>query len=78
MNGKWDEQAHYYNDGDQYVWTPAEGIGRQIGICGEDANKGYGLAIYEIAGDEARIFLYTAPRKFILAVQKLVFGCRTG
>ena len=64
MNGKWDEQAHYYNDGDQYVWTPAEGIGRQIGICGEDANKGYGLAIYEIAGDEARIFLYTAPRKF--------------
>ena len=64
MNGKWDEQAHYYNDGDQYVWTPAEGIARQIGICGEDANKGYGLAIYEIAGDEARIFLYTAPRKF--------------
>ena len=59
-----DEQASYYNDGDQYVWTPAEGIGHQIGICGQDSNKGYGWAIYQIAGDEEQIFLYTAPRKF--------------
>lgn len=64
LSGGWDEQAHYYNDGDQYVWTPAEGIGAQIGVCGKDADKGGGLAIYEIAGDEARTFLYTAPRKF--------------
>ena len=64
LSGGWDEQAHYYSDGNQYVWTPAEGIGEQIGVCGKDADKGGGLAIYEIAGDEARIFLYTAPRKF--------------
>ena len=60
----WDELAHYYSNGGQYAWTPAEGIGEQIGIYGKDADKGYGFAIYEIAGDEARTFLYTAPRKF--------------
>lgn len=59
-----DEQASYYNDGDQYVWTPGDGIGHQIGICGQDSDKGYGWAIYQIAGDEEQIFLYTAPRKF--------------
>ena len=59
----WDEQAHYssYNE---YVWTPAEGIGEQIGICGRGAEKGGGLAVYEIAGDDDRIFLYTYPRNF--------------
>ena len=60
----WDELAHYYSDGDQYAWTPAEGIGEQIGVYGKDADKGYGFSIYEIAGDEARKFLYTTPRKF--------------
>ena len=64
LSGGWDEQAHYYSDGNQYVWMPAEGIGEQIGVCGKDADKGGGLAIYEIAGDEARTFLYTVPRKF--------------
>ena len=64
LSGGWDEQAHYYSDGNQYVWTPAEGIGEQIGVCGKDADKSGGLAIYEIVGDEARTFLYTAPRKF--------------
>ena len=64
LSSGWDEQAHYYSDGNQYVWTPAEGVGEQIGVCGKDADKGGGLAIYEIAGDEARTFLYTAPRKF--------------
>ena len=48
LSGGWDEQAHYYSDGNQYVWTPAEGIGEQIGVCGKDADKGGGLAIYEI------------------------------
>lgn len=64
MCADWDELAHYYSDGDQYAWTPAEGIGEQIGVYGKDVDKGYGFAIYEIAGDEARTFLYTAPRKF--------------
>lgn len=64
LSSGWDEQAHYYNDGDQYVWTPAEGIGVQIGVCGKDADNGGGFAVYEIAGDENRTFLYTAPRKF--------------
>ena len=64
MCADWDELAHYYSDGDQYAWMPAEGIGKQIGVYGKDVDKGYGFAIYEIAGDEARTFLYTAPRKF--------------
>lgn len=64
MCADWDELAHYYSDGDQYAWTPAEGIGEQIGVYGKDADKGYGFSIYEIAGDEARTFLYTTPRKF--------------
>ena len=64
MCADWDELAHYYSDGDQYAQTPAEGIGKQIGVYGKDVDKGYGFAIYEIAGDEARTFLYTAPRKF--------------
>ena len=64
LNGGWDELAHYYSNGGQYAWTPAEGIGEQIGVYGKDADKGYGFSIYEIAGDEARTFLYTTPRKF--------------
>ena len=52
-----DELAHYYSDGDQYAWTPAEGIGEQIGVCGEDANKEASLKIYELTGDEEHIFL---------------------
>lgn len=64
LSGGWDEQAHYYSDGAQYVWTPAEGIGEQIGVCGADVDKGGGFAIYEIVDDEGRTFLYTAPRKF--------------
>ena len=45
---EWDEHAHYHKGGDQYVWTPAEGIGEQIGVC----------------GDEEHIFLYTWPAHF--------------
>ena len=25
LSGGWDEQAHYYSDGNQYVWTPKIG-----------------------------------------------------
>lgn len=64
LSGQWDEQAHYYSGGSQYVWTPAEGIGEQIGVCGKDTDKGGGFGVYEIAGDENRAFLYTAPQKF--------------
>ncbi len=59
-----DEQACYYRDHDTYVWTPAGGKGKQIGVCGEGAEDGSGLAVYEIAGDEERGFLYTQPRKY--------------
>ena len=64
LSGGWDEQAHSYSDGAQYVWTPAEGIGEQIGVCGADVDKGGGFAIYEIVSDGGRTFLYTASRKF--------------
>lgn len=59
-----EEQACYYSNHDTYVWTPADGIGKQIGVCGEGAENGGGFAIYEIAGDEEREFLYTQPRKY--------------
>ncbi len=59
-----DEQAFYFHRDDKYVWTPAEGIGEQIGVCGKDADKSASLNIYEIAGDEAHIFLYTWPAGF--------------
>ncbi len=60
----WDgnELAEYYNGGD--VWTLADGLGEQIGVCGYKAESGGGLAIYEAAGDEERAVLYTVPRKF--------------
>lgn len=58
--GHWEEQAYYFHDNDQYVWTPAQGIGKQIGICGESGK----LAIYEIVGDENHTFLYTTPLTF--------------
>lgn len=60
--GNWNKQAHYFHDGDQYTWTPAEGIGEQIGVCGEDDY--ISLKIYEVAGDENHIFLYTWPAHF--------------
>lgn len=63
-NGSWDEHAHYFHDGDQYTWTPAEGIREQIGVCGIDADKEASLNIYEVAGDEDHIFLYTWPAHF--------------
>lgn len=63
-SGGLDEQAHYYADGDLYTWTPAEGIGEQIGVCGKDANKKASLNIYEVAGDEDHVFLYTWPANF--------------
>ncbi len=56
------ELASYYNGGD--VWTLAEGLGRQIGVCGKGAESGGGLVIYEAAGDEGQAVLYTFPRKF--------------
>ena len=56
------ELAMYYNGGD--VWTLADGLGRQIGVCGEGAESGGGLFIYEVAGDEEQAVLYTFPRKF--------------
>ncbi len=59
-----DGQACYYSDDDHYVWTLARGRGEQIGVCGEGAEGGGGLAVYEVAGDEERRFLYTQPRKY--------------
>jgi len=59
-----EEQACYYNAHDKYIWTPADGIGEQIGVCGEGAEAGGGFAIHEIAGDGERRFLYTQPRKY--------------
>ena len=59
-----DEQVYYFNYNDNYVWTPGEGIGKQIGVCGKDVDKDASLKIYEIAGDEERAFLYTWPARF--------------
>ena len=56
------ELAMYYSGGD--VWTLSEGLGEQIGICGNGADSGGGFAIYEATGDEDRTVLYTEPRKF--------------
>lgn len=56
------ELAMYYNGGD--VWTLADGLGEQIGVCGNGADSGGGFAIYEAAGDENRAVLYTEPRKY--------------
>ena len=59
---EWNENANYYNGG--YCWTPADGIGEQIGVCGKDADEEAILKIYEVAGDEEHIFLYTWPAHF--------------
>lgn len=61
---EWDEHAHYQKGGDQYVWTPAEGIGEQIGVCGDEDTQYAALKIYEVVGDEEHIFLYTWPAHF--------------
>lgn len=42
----------------------ADGLGEQIGVCGNGADSGDGFAIYEAAGDENRAVLYTEPRKY--------------
>lgn len=60
----WDEHARYYSNGGQYVWMPTEGIGEQIGVCGDEATQYATLKIYEIVGDEEHIFLYTWPARF--------------
>ena len=61
---EWDEHAHYREGGYQYVWTPVEGIGEQIGVCGDEDTQYAALKIYEVAGDEEHIFLYTWPAHF--------------
>ena len=61
---EWDEHAHYRKGGYQYVWTPAEGIGEQIGVCGDEDTQYAALNIYEVVGDEEHIFLYTWPAHF--------------
>jgi len=61
-DGDENELAMYYNGGD--VWTLAEGLGEQIGVCGYKADSGGGFAVYEAAGDGERAVLYTMPRKF--------------
>ena len=61
--GNEDEQAYYYS-GVRYAWAPAEGIGEQIGVCGDAATQYADLEIYEIAGDEKHIFLFTLPAHF--------------
>ncbi len=42
----------------------AEEYGQQIGVCGKDADQKPELDIYEVIGDEERIFLYTYPAHF--------------
>ena len=59
---EWNENANYYNGG--YCWTPADGIGEQIGVCGKDADEEAILKIYAVAGDVEHIFLYTSPAHF--------------
>lgn len=61
---EWDEHAHYRKGGYQYVWTPAEGIGEQIGVCGDEDTQYAALKIYEVVGDEEHLFLYTWPAHF--------------
>ena len=61
---EWDEHAHYREGGYQYAWTPAEGIGEQIGVCGDEDTQYAALKIYEVVGDEEHIFLYTWPAHF--------------
>ena len=42
---EWDEHAHYREGGYQYVWKPAEGIGEQIGVCGDEDTQYAALKI---------------------------------
>jgi len=60
-----DEEAYKRYSGSQYRWTTVtEENGQQIGVCGKDADQKPELDIYEIVGDEERIFLYTYPARF--------------
>lgn len=60
-----DEEAYKHYSGSKYRWTTVtEENGQQIGVCGKDANQKPELDIYEVAGDDERIFLYTYPSRF--------------
>ncbi len=60
-----DEEAYQRYSGSRYRWTTvAEEYGQQIGVCGKDADQKPELDIYEVIGDEERIFLYTYPAHF--------------
>ncbi len=60
-----DEEAYKRYSGCRYSWTTvAEELGQQIGVCGEDADQKPELNVYEVVGDEDRIFLYTYPAHF--------------
>lgn len=60
-----DEEVYKRYSGSRYNWTiVVEELGQQIGVCGKDANQKPELNIYEVIGDEDRIFLYTYPAHF--------------
>ena len=59
-----DKEAYKQHSGSRYCWTTAEGIGEQIGVCGDEATQYAELKIYDVVGDEEHIFLYTFPAHF--------------
>ena len=77
-SGGEDEQAYYHSGGCQYNWTPAEGIGAQIGVCGKDAGEKPSLKIYEVVGDEEHFFLHTWPANFYFGGTDIRLWMRDG
>lgn len=74
----WDENAHYDTGDNPYVWAPVEGIGEQIGVCGDEDTQYAALNLYEVAGDEEHIFLYTWPAHFYFGGRETRLWMREG